>query len=117
MALEAGQKAILDKLAEIGKSIDASRLDNEKRFSAIDIKLNAVDAKVENKASSETLTRIAGEIGARIVSIEGKIDAKSAATDVATLKGAVEKLPTTIQLAGFILAVFVAAGVAKHFGW
>lgn len=113
-ALEADRKAIFSKLDEIGKAIGDARLENEKRFSAIDTKLTGMDGKLETKASSEVVTRIAGEIGARLVGVEGKLDAKANATDMAAVKGAVEKLPTTWQIMGPMAALIFATlgGVA-----
>ena len=36
--------------------------------------------------------------------------------DVSYLKGKVDSMPSTLQLLGFVVAIFVAAGVAKYFG-
>ncbi|MGB6325339.1 MAG: hypothetical protein WBG11_06070 [Methylocella sp.] len=47
---------------------------------------------------------------------ELKADMKTALKDLAYLKGKVDNLPTTLQLIGFAVAVFIAAGIARYFG-
>jgi len=53
--------------------------------------------------------------------LDGKLDQllnQNHALEVrlAEIKGKVDASPTTIQLFGFIIATFVAAGVLKYFG-
>ena len=36
--------------------------------------------------------------------------------DVSYLKGKVDAMPSTLQLLGFVVAIFVAAGVTRYFG-
>lgn len=36
--------------------------------------------------------------------------------DVSYLKGKVDAMPSTLQLIGFVVAIFVAAGVTRYFG-
>lgn len=47
---------------------------------------------------------------------EVKTDLKALRQDVAEIKGHLRAMPTTIQLLGFVVAIFVAAGVMKLFG-
>jgi hypothetical protein len=47
---------------------------------------------------------------------ELKVDMKTALKDLAYLRGKVDNLPTTLQLIGFAVAVFIAAGIACYFG-
>ncbi|MBE7186534.1 MAG: hypothetical protein INR68_19240 [Methylobacterium mesophilicum] len=47
---------------------------------------------------------------------ELKADMKALRLDVAEVKGMLKTMPTTIQLIGFAVAVFVASGLVKLFG-
>ena len=47
---------------------------------------------------------------------ELKADVKGIGTDVNYIKGRVDSMPTTIQLLGFVIAIFVAAGIMRFFG-
>jgi len=47
---------------------------------------------------------------------EIKTDMKTVLKDLAYLRGKVDSLPTTIQLIGFTLAIFAAAGLTRFFG-
>lgn len=46
---------------------------------------------------------------------ELKSDMKAVRSDLSYIKGRLDAMPTTIQLLGFVIAIFVAAGVAKFF--
>jgi len=47
---------------------------------------------------------------------ELKADMKTALKDLAYLKGKIDAMPTTLQLIGFAIAIFAAAGVTHYFG-
>lgn len=47
---------------------------------------------------------------------EVRSDLKAIRTDLAEVKGRLAAMPSTIQLLGFVIAIFVAAGVLKYFG-
>lgn len=62
-----------------------------------------------------------GGIEARIKRLEDdskeiRADLKKLLADVAEIKGRVSSAPTTIQLVGFALAIFVASGMLRWFG-
>lgn len=44
---------------------------------------------------------------------ELKTDMKAVRVDIAYIKGKLDTMPTTIQLIGFIVAIFVAAGITR----
>ncbi len=52
----------------------------------------------------------------RLRSIATKEDVAKLDARVAKIEGAVERLPNTVQLGGFVLAVFIAAGVMRWVG-
>jgi hypothetical protein len=45
---------------------------------------------------------------------ELKADVKTIRADVNYIKGRLDSMPTTIQLLGFVIAIFVAAGLFKY---
>lgn len=47
---------------------------------------------------------------------EIRADLKKLLVDVAEIKGRVASMPTTLQLVGFVLAIFVASGMLRWFG-
>lgn len=47
---------------------------------------------------------------------EARADLKAIRSDLAEVKGRLAAMPSTIQLLGFVVAIFVAAGVLKYFG-
>ena len=47
---------------------------------------------------------------------EIKADLKKVLVDLSYLRGKADAMPTTVQLIGFVVAIFVAAGVARYFG-
>ena len=47
---------------------------------------------------------------------EVRSDLKAIRTDLAEVKGRLSAMPTAIQLLGFVVAIFVAAGILKYFG-
>jgi hypothetical protein len=47
---------------------------------------------------------------------EVKSDLKKVLADLSYLRGKADAMPTTIQLIGFVIAIFVAAGVTRYFG-
>ena len=47
---------------------------------------------------------------------EVRSDLKAMRSDLSEIKGRLNAMPTTIQLIGFVIAIFVAAGVTKMFG-
>lgn len=47
---------------------------------------------------------------------EVKSDLKALRSDMAEIKGHLRAMPTTIQLLGFVIAIFVAAGIVRVFG-
>lgn len=62
-----------------------------------------------------------GKLEARVDKLEDdmkelKADMKALRLDVAEIKGMMKTMPTTLQLIGFAIAVFVAAGVFRFFG-
>lgn len=61
--------------------------DHENRF-------DRIDAKLDNLLKGQTDIRV----------------------EVAEVKGRLAAMPTTIQLLGFVVAIFVAAGILKYFG-
>jgi len=61
-ALEAGMEKVLGKLDEISKSIADGRLDTEKRFGALEVRLATIEGKLDTKASAASLERIDGQI-------------------------------------------------------
>ena len=57
----------------------------------------------------------------RVASLEAdmkevKSDLKKVLADLSYLRGKADAMPTTIQLIGFVIAIFVAAGVTRYFG-
>ena len=50
--------------------------------------------------------------------VKGRLDAipPTLDADLQYVKGRLDAMPTTIQLLGFVLAIFVAAGVTRFFG-
>lgn len=50
-----------------------------------------------------------------VLNIDAKLDTKAGASDLAEVKGKVGNLPTTIQILGFVVAIFVAAGAFRFF--
>lgn len=62
-----------------------------------------------------------GMLEARVARLEEDMkevrsDLKAIRIDLAEVKGRLSSMPTTIQLIGFVIAIFVAAGVLKYFG-
>lgn len=55
-----------------------------------------------------------GKLETQFEKIDGKLDAVR--IDLAEVKGRVSSLPTTLQLIGFIVAIFVASGLFRAFG-
>ncbi len=58
---------------------------------------------------------------ARVSKLEDKTDrlqdtANAIRIDLARIEGRLNAMPTTIQLIGFVIAIFVAAGILKYFG-
>ena len=47
---------------------------------------------------------------------EVKSDLKKVLPDLSYLRGKADAMPTTIHLIGFVIAIFVAAGVTRYFG-
>jgi hypothetical protein len=47
---------------------------------------------------------------------EVREDLKTIRTDLAYIRGKIDSLPSTMQLIGFAIALFVAAGIARYFG-
>jgi hypothetical protein len=47
---------------------------------------------------------------------EIKSDLKKVLVDLSYLRGKVDAMPSTLQLIGFAIAIFVAAGVTRFFG-
>jgi hypothetical protein len=47
-----------------------------------------------------------------------KVDSKldTIVRDTSYLKGKIDAMPSTLQLLGFVVAIFVAAGIARYFG-
>ncbi|WP_375275874.1 hypothetical protein [Methylorubrum thiocyanatum] len=111
-ALEAGQKTILAKLDEIGKGIADGRLDNEKRFGAIEGRLTGIEAKLDARATKADLT----PIETKLTKVQDAVDTRAATSDLNLLKGKVDALPTTTQLVLFAVAIFAAAGITRFFG-
>ncbi|TXN40503.1 hypothetical protein FV232_00820 [Methylobacterium sp. WL30] len=79
-ALEDGQKAILDKLDAISRSIGDGRLENEKRFSGMSDRFGAVDtvlAKLETRldhtADAAGLARMHGELTGKMENVSGRV--------------------------------------------
>lgn len=66
--------------------------DMEARVKALEDKFERIDSKLD---------KLIGDVG-------------GLAKDLSYLKGKVDSLPTTIQLLGFAIAVFVAAGLLKY---
>lgn len=61
-----------------------------------------------------------GGMEARITHLETdvseiKSDVKAMRSDIAYMKGRLDAMPTTLQIIGFAVAVFVAAGVTRLF--
>ncbi|MCF4123812.1 hypothetical protein [Methylobacterium sp. SyP6R] len=115
--LERDFNKIIDRLDGIKNLVEGARLDIDGKLTKIELKASIVDTKLDAKAGSAELNKIGGEINAKMIGIERDLIGKASASDLSLVKGGIDKLPTTIQLLGFIVAVFVAAGVAKHFGW
>lgn len=65
-----------------------------KKFEEQDKRFDKLDAKVERVQDSVNSIR----------------------TDLARIEGRLNAMPTTIQLIGFVIAIFVAAGLLKYFG-
>ncbi|WP_342150746.1 hypothetical protein [Methylorubrum sp. SB2] len=61
VALEKGFEKIDGKLDALIKAITDGRLENEKRFGAIERRLAGIEAKLNTKASGEALARVGGE--------------------------------------------------------
>lgn len=110
--LEAGYTAIMAKLDGIASSIADSRMENEKRFASIEGRLDVMDAKLDAKADKASVASLEGKVN----SVKDAIDTRASQAELNLLKGKVDTLPTTLQLLGFVLAVFVAAGVTRLFG-
>ena len=47
---------------------------------------------------------------------EIKADLKKVLVDLGYLRGKVDAMPSTIQLIGFVIAIFAAAGLTRYFG-
>ncbi|QUS39884.1 hypothetical protein RPMA_14335 [Tardiphaga alba] len=43
-------------------------------------------------------------------------DMNSLRTDMSYIRGRLDAMPTTIQLLGFLVAIFVASGLTRYFG-
>ena len=61
-----------------------------------------------------------GGMDARVAALESdmkdiKADLKALVRDTAEIKGKLSQMPSTLQLIGFVVAVFVASGLVKHF--
>lgn len=86
-ALEKGQELIISKLDGIAKGITDGRIENEKRFGAIE---------------------------GRLTGIERALDAKASSADVKLIEGKVSSIPTTWQVVGLMGALVVSTlgGVA-----
>lgn len=69
--------------------------DLEKRFAAIEVKMEKVDGKLD-----------------AIKEMNAKLD--GLVKDTSYLRGKVDAMPTTLQLLGFIIAVLAIAGLAKY---
>lgn len=50
----------------------------------------------------------------RFEKMDSKLD--TIVRDLAYLRGKVDAMPSTLQLLGFVVAIFVAAGVTRYFG-
>ena len=62
-----------------------------------------------------------GDMEPRVAALEAdmkeiKADLKKVLVDLSYLRGKADAMPTTVQLIGFVVAIFVAAGVARYFG-
>lgn len=102
-ALEAGHKEITSQLSDM---------------SAL---LKVIDAKLDAKASAETVERIGGDTRVALSDMRGILTQKASSTDLARVQGGLDRMPGNwtffLGLAGFAITIFVAAGFAKHFGW
>lgn len=62
-----------------------------------------------------------GDMEARVKRLEEdfrelRSDVKATRLDIAEIKGRIAAMPTTIQLAGFVVAIYVASGMLRYFG-
>jgi hypothetical protein len=84
------------------------------------------NGELEKLAKSSTLKGGGGGgtydgMEARVAALEKvfeKVDTKldTIIRDMSYLKGKVDAMPSTLQLLGFVIAIFVAAGVTRYFG-
>ena len=92
-ALEKGFEKLDGKLDRLIEAVTAGRLENEKRFGAIDSRLTGIEAKLDTKATKTDLAPI-----------EAKLSG---------LEGRVANIPTTWQTIAIIAAILVGiAGVS-----
>lgn len=70
-------------------------------------------AKLEDAVGRIDVTL--ARIDEKMNSLATKSDVYELGKDVQFLKGAMAKMPTTLQLLGFIIAIIVAAGLMKTF--
>jgi hypothetical protein len=81
----------------------------------------AIDAALRARASAGGGGTTGDEMEIRVKRLEEEAkevreDLKTIRTDLAYIRGKIDSLPSTMQLIGFAIAVFVAAGIARYFG-
>ena len=62
-----------------------------------------------------------GGMETRVAALESdmkelKADLKALRVDVSYIRGRLDSMPTTLHLLGFVVAIFVAAGLTRYFG-
>jgi len=81
---------------DLGTRINKAETDLGEKIGRVEVELGAKIGKVEV------------ELGARIGKVEADLGAK-----ISEVKGMVARTPTALQLAGFVVAIFVASGLIR----
>jgi hypothetical protein len=125
-ALESEMRETRTLLARIDERMKGLATKDDISSLAIETRNSISSLAIETRASisalaiatKDSISSLTIETKASISSLalETKGDISSLAERVAKVEGAVERLPTTLQLVGFIIAIFTAAGILKYFG-
>jgi hypothetical protein len=91
----------------------------DQRVAALEKSVESINGKLDKMAldfaeMKGTLKGLAS--GADVAELKSALKNLASATELAEIKGRVNAMPTTIQLAGFVIAIFVASGMLRYFG-
>lgn len=110
IAQDAAAKAVAEALATGGGGPHDPGMD------ALIRRVDQLEGDVKGiKGTLERLEPMIVRIDERLNAVCTKEDLGKVAERVAKIEGAVEKLPTTLHLLGFVVAVLGLAGLAKYF--